>query len=213
MTIKRNIIGSVSFTRSEDTDEMPKEFGGEAAIINTRTNLGWFEEEIAEGAFDEALADANVDIRVLFNHRDSEILGRTKALTAKVFVNEKGNLGYSWIPDYENPLHMQVGRSIMRKDITQSSFQFTIKSHEWIYDDQYQGGVLRRITKIERLYDVAPVTFPAYEEATAEARSLAKDELDKAKAERNQNVTLQKQNEVKRSLDLLKVIKAKHLIS
>jgi HK97 family phage prohead protease len=212
MTIKRNIIGSVRFTRAEDTDEMPKEFGGEAAIINTRTNLGYFEEEIAQGAFDEALADATVDIRVLFNHRDSEILGRTKALTAKVFVNDKGNLEYSWIPDYENPLHKQVSRSIMRGDITQSSFQFTIKSQEWIYDDQYAGGVLRRITKIERLYDVAPVTFPAYEEATAEARSLAKQELDKAKDELNQNVTSEKQNENKRSLDLLKVIKTKHSI-
>lgn len=212
MTIKRNIIGSVRFTRSDDEEAMPLEFGGEAAIINTRTNLGYFEEEIAQGAFDEALADATVDIRVLFNHRDSEILGRTKALTAKVFVNDKGNLEYSWIPDYENPLHKQVSRSIMRGDITQSSFQFTIKSQEWIYDDQYQGGVLRRITKIERLYDVAPVTFPAYEEATAEARSFAKEELEKAKAERNQNVTTEKQKQVKRSLDLLKVIKAKHLI-
>jgi hypothetical protein len=100
----------------------------------------------------------------------------------------------------------------MRGDITQSSFQFTIKSRELVYGEEYEGGVLQRVTKIERLYDVAPVTFPAYEEATAQARSLAKEELEKAKAELDQNVTTEKQKETKRSLDLLKVIKAKHLI-
>ena len=201
---KRNIIGNVIYTRNED-DTLPLKFGGEAAIIGVRANLGYFEEEIASGAFDEALAADDVDIRVLFNHRDSEILGRTKAMTARVFVNASGNLEYEWTPDYENPLHMQVARSIMRGDITQSSFQFTIRAQEWVEDKIYAGGYLRRITKIERLYDVAPVTFPAYEEATAQARSQAIDDF-KAEKEKLQ------QNEMQRCLDLLHVVKIKNSI-
>ena len=130
-----------------------------------------FEEVILPGAFDYALSK-DYDIRCLFNHESELILGRTKADTCKVFVNADGNLEYTWIPDYENPTHMSVVRSIMRGDITQSSFAFTIKEQTWADSTKYGTMGKRTIKVIEDLYDVSPVTYPAYEETEADARSV-----------------------------------------
>jgi HK97 family phage prohead protease len=162
-------IGSINYRATGDG--MPKEFGGIAAVVDTTTDLGYFEERIVRGAFDNALKK-EYDIRCLFNHESECILGRTKANTCAVYVNADGNLEYTWVPDYENPLHMQVARSIMRGDITQSSFAFTVKDRSWEKSDKYGDLSLHIIKEIEDLYDVSPVTYPAYVDTEAEARSL-----------------------------------------
>ena len=166
---RRTFTGTVH-TRAEG-EGMPKEIGGIAAVINSVTDLGYFEEVIEAGAFDYAL-NKEYDIRCLFNHEAELILGRTKADTCKVFVNADGNLEYTWVPDYENPTHMSVVRSIMRGDITQSSFAFTIKEQKWSDSTKYGTMGKRTITVIEDLYDVSPVTYPAYADTEADARSI-----------------------------------------
>lgn len=171
MIEKRTITGTIEY-RAEG-DAMPKELGGIAAVVNSVTDLGYFEEVIAPGAFDYAL-QKDYDIRCLFNHESELILGRTKANTCKVFVNAQGNLEYTWVPDYENPTHMSVVRSIMRGDITQSSFAFTIREQTWTESEKYGTMGKRVVNVIEDLYDVSPVTYPAYEDTEADARSILK---------------------------------------
>jgi len=166
---RRTFTGTV-IARAEG-EGMPKVIGGIAAVINSVTDLGYFEEVIEQGAFDNALSK-EYDIRCLFNHEAELILGRTKASTCNVFVNADGNLEYTWIPDYENPTHMSVVRSIMRGDITQSSFAFTIKEQKWSESTKYGSMGKRTITMIEDLYDVSPVTYPAYADTEADARSV-----------------------------------------
>jgi len=166
---RRTFTGTV-IARAEG-EGMPKVIGGIAAVINSVTDLGYFEEVIEAGAFDYALGK-EYDIRCLFNHEAELILGRTKASTCNVFVNADGNLEYTWIPDYENPTHMSVVRSIMRGDITQSSFAFTIKEQKWSESTKYGTMGKRTITIIEDLYDVSPVTYPAYQDTEADARSV-----------------------------------------
>jgi HK97 family phage prohead protease len=180
---RRTFTGTVH-TR-EDGEGMPKEIGGIAAVINSATDLGYFEEVILPGAFDNALSK-DYDIRCLFNHEAELILGRTKANTCKVFVNADGNLEYTWVPDYENPTHMSVVRSIMRGDITQSSFAFTIKEQMWSESEKYGSMGKRTIKVIEDLYDVSPVTYPAYSDTEADARSIVamrdqEQEIEEAK--------------------------------
>ena len=180
---RRTFTGTVH-TR-EDGEGMPKEIGGIAAVINSATDLGYFEEVILPGAFDNALSK-DYDIRCLFNHEAELILGRTKANTCKVFVNGDGNLEYTWVPDYENPTHMSVVRSIMRGDITQSSFAFTIKEQMWSESEKYGSMGKRTIKVIEDLYDVSPVTYPAYSDTEADARSIVamrdqEQEIEEAK--------------------------------
>jgi HK97 family phage prohead protease len=183
---RRTITGSVHARAIGDG--MPKEIGGIAAVVNSVTDLGYFEEVITPGAFDYALS-REYDIRCLFNHESDLILGRTKAETCKVFVNADGNLEYTWIPDYENPTHMSVVRSIMRGDITQSSFAFTIKEQSWADSTKYGTMGKRTIKIIDELFDVSPVTYPAYSETEADARSIIKmrdEELQIQAAEQSQ---------------------------
>jgi hypothetical protein len=67
---------------------------------------------------------------------------------------------------------MSVVRSIMRGDITQSSFAFTIKEQNWSESTIYGSMGKRSIKVIESLYDVSPVTYPAYADTEADARSI-----------------------------------------
>jgi uncharacterized protein len=191
---RRTFTGTV-IARSEG-ENMPKEIGGIAAVINSVTDLGYFEEVIERGAFDNAL-NKEYDIRCLFNHEAELILGRTKASTCNVFVNADGNLEYTWVPDYENPTHMSVVRSIMRGDITQSSFAFTIKEQKWSESTKYGSMGKRTITMIEDLYDVSPVTYPAYVDTEADARSIV--------ALRDQEQEIEEAKRSQASADVLKL--------
>lgn len=188
---RRSFVGTVE-ARKVEGQEMPAEIIGVAAVIDQRTDLGFAEEVITAGAFNEVLSD---DVRVLGNHDPNQVLGRTASGTAKVFLTESGELGYSFTPDYENPTHISWVRSIMRGDITQSSFAFTVPKggSEWRSSEKYGVNGMRVINKIERLYDVSPVTYPAYEGTAVSARDLqaAKDErelIDSEKSEASSDV-------------------------
>ena len=61
----------------------------------------------------------------------------------------------------------------MRGDITQSSFAFTIKEQNWSESEKYGSMGKRSIKMIDNLYDVSPVTYPAYEDTEADARIIA----------------------------------------
>ena len=61
--------------------------------------------------------------------------------------------------------------SVKRGDVTQSSFAFTVRDDEWIFEDD---KIIRMVHRVDKLYDVSPVTYPAYVDATAAMRSLDK---------------------------------------
>ena len=58
--------------------------------------------------------------------------------------------------------------SIKRGDITGMSFGFATISDTW---DEVNGVPIRTLTEV-RLYDVSPVTFPAYQATDVAVRSL-----------------------------------------
>lgn len=139
---------------------------GYAAVFNSDSEEMWdFVERIAPGAFDGVLGD---DVRALFNHDPSMLLARTSSGTLKLSVDEKG-LRY----EFEAP-NTQAGNDLLemlrRGDVSQSSFAFTVMDEKW--DEVKDGMPVRTITKVKRLYDVSPVTYPAYPDTTAAMRSL-----------------------------------------
>lgn len=142
-----------------------RKIAGSAALFNSRSEkLGWFYERIEPGAFDDVLQD---DVRALFNHDPNLILGRTKSGTLRIAANEFGLV-------YEiDPPDTQVGRdlltSIERGDVSQSSFAFQVAKDRWEMDGDDE---VRVIEKINRLYDVSPVTYPAYPDTSVAKRSL-----------------------------------------
>lgn len=141
--------------------------GGYAAVFDQTTDLGWMgSERIAPGAFDDVLADASTDVRALWNHDPQYLLGRQGAGTLRLRADAHG-LGYEVdLPDttYARDVHVLADRG----DLDGASFAFV--PGEWSWDDQ---GEVRTHTRVARLVDVAPVTFPAYPGATTEARAAA----------------------------------------
>lgn len=129
-------------------------------------DLGGFYEQIAPHAFDECLA-ANPDVRALWNHDANHVLGRTKAGTLRLSVDKTGLLYEVDPPDTTFAKDLMV--SMERGDVTQSSFGFICTEDTW--RDDGQGNYIRTVLKAE-LFDVSPVTFPAYPDATSGVRHV-----------------------------------------
>lgn len=146
---------------------------GYAALFSVPTVI-WdmFEEEIAPGAFASALTDA--DVRALWNHDPREVLGRTKAGTLELQEDEVGLAVVIYPPDTERGRDRY--ESVRRGDVTQMSFSFRATREEWVEREEGQLP-LRRVLECE-LYEVSPVTFPAYEATEISARSAAQAVLE-----------------------------------
>lgn len=182
------------------SDDGKKAIVGYAAKFNVRSSdLGGFIEIIDRHAFDGVLND---DVRALFNHDPNYVLGRTKNGTLKLSVDDIG-LRYEIIPP-DTTWANDLVKSIERGDINQSSFGFIIdyndpNSEEWEFDEA-NNIFIRTIKKIKRLYDVSPVTYPAYEQTES---IVAQRSLEKAK-EKFKKQDFNKISILKRKLDLLK---------
>ncbi len=136
---------------------------GHAAVWHKRSeagsqyDMGWnILERIAKGAFSRVIADAQ-DVRGLFNHDANMILGRTSAGTLTLKEDARGLLYEIDLPD--TTVARDLAASIERGDITGSSFSFRVGVEEWKHEKDCD---IRTIQEIESLYDVGPVTFPAY---------------------------------------------------
>ena len=122
-------------------------------------------ERIMPMAFDKALAED--DVRALFNHDTNHILGRT---TAKTLTLGKDDLGLRYEIDVPaTTLGRDLALSVKRGDVTGSSFSFVTTDEEW----RKEGGKNIREIKGVQLFDVGPVTFPAYESTTSAVRSVS----------------------------------------
>lgn len=154
----------------ENDGDAPNKIIGYGSVFNSRSELIWgsFREIIKPGSFDEVLND---DVRALFNHDPNFILGRSAANTLALSVDDKG-LRYVITPPDSQTIRDLVIAPLLRGDITQSSFAFRVAhdGEEWYQDEE--GIVIREINRISRLYDVSPVTYPAYLSADAAVRSM-----------------------------------------
>ena len=132
---------------------------GHAAVFNsTSQNLGGFVERVAPSAFTKTIGEA--DIRALFNHDPSMILGRNISGTLDLSTDSTGLL-YRIQPGSRS-YEADLMESMDRGDVTQSSFTFEPIVDEWGYNAQ--DFPMRTLNEV-RLFDVSPVTFPAYLDA------------------------------------------------
>ena len=156
-------------------------FGTESQMLRGGDGRYQFRETIQAGAFDGA---SMADVRALFNHDSNRVLARSRdgEGTLKLGVDEIG-LWYEFdAPD------TQAGRDLMeslkRGDIDQSSFSFTVRGDGQTWeereDDNGKTLIKRTINKVARLFDVSPVTYPAYPDATVALRSLQEFQAEQA---------------------------------
>ena len=179
----------------ESTDQVVV---GHAAVFDTLSeDLGGFKERIHKNAFDDVLDN---DVRAFFNHDPNHLLARVSSGTLRLSVDEKG-LKYEFsVPDTSSGRDLLV--SMERGDITQSSFAFTIDDDSW---DKENGRDIRTINKVKRLYDVSPVSIPAYPGANDLAvaqRGLAI--YNERKQRRDEEIDLIKRNLLELNIKILK---------
>lgn len=178
----------VSFPIEYNEDGDNGTIDGIASKVEQFYDLGWFEEKIARGAFDNVLND---DVRALFNHDPNLVLARTKSKTLRVFTDKDGNLAYRFtVPDRTYARDLQD--AVKTGDVNQSSFAFRVKEEkwEWATKDNKLKKDKRTILKMEKLFDVSPVTYPASPSTKVAARKLEdhNEELKRAKEKRNENI-------------------------
>ena len=165
-------------TRMDEVENGLKVVGHASVYNRLSENLGGFKEIIAPGAFDDVLGD---DVRALINHDYNLILARTTSGTLELSTDETG-LKYEFtIPETSYGKDLAV--SMERGDISQSSFAFTVDDDTW---ETVNGEDVRTITKVKRLYDVSPVTYPAYPDANDLVIAQRSLSIYKEKQEREQ---------------------------
>jgi len=142
---------------------------GYAAVFDKDIDdLGGFIERIAPGAFKEALK--NSDVRALINHDQNLILGREAANTLRLKETNEG-LFMEIIPP-NTSYAKDLLESISRGDIAEQSFSFRVAADEWENLDDADRDTVRTIKEVSHLYDIGPVTFPAYPQTSAALRSM-----------------------------------------
>lgn len=126
-----------------------------------------FLERILPGAFARAIRED--DVRALFNHSVDHVLGRSVNGTLELRQDSRG-LHYSIIANPNDPAAESLIAKLKRGDVSGSSFSFNIAPDGQRIRLEKRGGVLvkvREILAVDPLYDVGPVTFPAYRATTA----------------------------------------------
>ena len=173
---------------------------GYAAVYNQRSELLWsFYEVIEPGFFEAALHD---DIRSVWNHNDDKPLGRTANQTLRLNDDQHG-LGVTILPP-DTSWGQDAIKSIDRGDVTQMSFSFTVKEKGDHWVDNEDGTWTRYLKRggCKRLYEVSPVTFPAYPQTSVSVRSkieTLKESAGSGPAQRGQDPEAQAEAQARRT--------------
>ncbi len=153
---------------------------GRPIVYNSRTDLGYFDEIIEQGALDQTDL---TDVRFLVNHDTKKIpLARSRRNNARStmhFTVDAQGLNLDWVDlDTErNSEAMALYSAVERGDISGMSFLFSIEDERW--ENLESDHPTRYILKIGTVVEVSAVTFPAYEATTINSRD--KEALDNAR--------------------------------
>ncbi len=183
MEMKKKEIRTFDITNlstRDDTKNNSRIVNGYAAVFNSRTLL-WegLEEVISPGAFSRALSGS--DIRCLFDHDWSKVLGRTKSGTLRLEEDDRGLKFEVELPN--TTVANDLIESMSRGDINQCSFGFIPTEETWDYNTD---PVLRTVNEVE-LFEVSIVSLPAYQDTEA-TLARSKQEIQQDIAERKQMI-------------------------
>lgn len=128
-----------------------------------------FVEIINPTAFNKTIADRS-DVKALFAHDSSKVLGRVKNKTLRLSVDE---IGLRCECDLPATSYADDAWELVKNDYApQMSFGFSVVKEEWVKDEA-TGNYTVYLNEV-RLYEVSfCVAFPAYEATDSEARARA----------------------------------------
>ncbi len=159
-------VGAIE-VRAASGDE-PQRISGYAAVFDQLSVVipGWdpFREKVDRGAFASSVAQD--DIRALWNHNADFPIGRIKNDSLALWEDEHG-LAFRITPP-STQLAADFVETIRAGYVDAMSFGFSVLDDEWDIDTD--GQLIRTLRKI-KLYEVSPVTFPAYPQTEAQVRA------------------------------------------
>lgn len=163
------------FTTREDNGTPQIE--GYFALFNSVYDMGGgMSESIAKGAFTSSMGN---DVRALINHDTTLVLGRTSAGTLSLTQDAMGLYGVININPKDSDA-MNLYERVKRGDVSQCSFGFDIINEDTeIKDDDSIHWTIKDLY----LYEVSPVTFPAYKDTAISARAEQREDIKKRKNE------------------------------
>ncbi|MNK84041.1 Caudovirus prohead protease [compost metagenome] len=123
--------------------------------------FGYFQEKFARGAFAASLI--NPDVYAAWQHDSREVLGRTP--NTLVLTEDEIGLRYEITPPSWAEKYLET---IERGDVRGSSFIFRAVREEW--DESNEDMAIRTVHEAE-LFEVSPVTTPAYPQSSVGIRS------------------------------------------
>lgn len=165
-TVERRLVQLSELRVVRAAADGPTKIGGHAAKFDSLSeDLGGFRERIAPGAF--AATIKNSDIRALWNHDSNIVLGRNKSGTLRLSEDSAGLLWEADAPQTQLVRDMVLA-PIERGDVSQCSFGFYTVNDKWAKMD---GEWIRTLLEVE-LFDVSPVTYPAYPSTDVATRGL-----------------------------------------
>ena len=148
--------------RAMDDSEDGWTVSGYAAVFDSPSEPLPWTEYVKRGAFRKTIKDG-ADVRLLIDHTGVP-LARTKSGTLKLREDDKGLYMEARL-DPNNPDAVKMRSALMRGDVSQMSFAF-----ETIKDGWNKERTVRELREV-KLHDVSIVTYPAYEETSAEIRN------------------------------------------
>jgi HK97 family phage prohead protease len=171
---------------------------GHAALYDSMSrDLGGFFETIRPGAFKRAIAEKQ-DVKALWNHDSGVVLGRTTSGTLRIAEDERGLAIEIDLPNTNAAADLR--ELIERGDVDQMSFAFITRRDDW--SERIVNNLLSVVRELQDvdLYDVSPVTFPAYEETDIAVRSFEQ------KRKRDQDDVARRHKNLIRKINLVKII-------
>lgn len=189
---KRTSLTKQTQFRSALTEAGEKVIEGYFVVFNEFTELFEnFFEKIQPSAIVDDIDQQ--DIRALFDHDSSKVLGRTASNTLALTKDDKGLWGKIIINE-DDPEALSIWAKVKRGDVSQASFGFLINDE--IYEEN-DNGIFTTLTDIE-LLEVSVVAFPAYKTTDINARNSDISQLKK----REENFFNSKKSELRRQIIL-----------
>lgn len=175
MKNKSNMVQRIALCRASDFQTRAEDgnlyIEGYFATFRGTYEMGdWGVEKIDKNAFDGAL---QADIRALVNHDTTLVLGRTRAGTLELRIDDVGLWGRITINQSDQDA-LNLYERVKRGDVDQCSFGFDILEEK--SEKLTDGRTLWTILKV-RLYEVSVVTFPAYQDTAVSARQRDMEDI------------------------------------
>lgn len=147
-------------------------FEKESRVMFDKQKNRFFVEVIKRGAVTEDDLK-NWDVKALMEHDKSRLLARSYNGSGTLQLSVD-NYGVKY--RFEAPKTVEGDNAvemIRRKDIFGSSFSFTANEKENVsYKKKEDGILLREVSRLNKIYDVSPVSDPAYFGTDVNVRSL-----------------------------------------